>query len=148
MSVALDAVRAAARDGTGPRVSIAVTSPAALVRVSGDVDVGIVPALRTTLDNAVALRPFVIVDLTAAGTIVPDGLGTLIRARTASRRRGGELLLAAPYQVVRTTLWSMRLHTVFRIFDSVPEAITAALTLPDPASERAGAPDVSLGPRR
>jgi anti-anti-sigma factor len=75
-----------------------------LVRVTGDVDDDVVPALRSTLDSAVALRPFVIVDLTMAGAITSPGLGTLVRARNAVRRRGGELLLAAPSRFVQTVL--------------------------------------------
>lgn len=124
--------RSGPRDGGGSRVSVAVTAPAVLVRVTGDIDDDVVPALRSTLDSAMALRPYVIVDLSTAETITSPGLGTLVRARTAVRQRDGELLLAAPSRFVRTVLWTMRLHTAFRMFDTVPQAITAAAAQDSP----------------
>lgn len=110
------------------RVSIAVTSPAALVRVTGDIDLALLGTLRGTLDDAVALRPYVIVDLTAAGAIASAGFGTLGRARTTARRGGGDLLLVSPAPVLRTAVGSGRPHTAFRTFRTVPQAITAVLT--------------------
>ncbi|WP_127502983.1 STAS domain-containing protein [Actinoplanes solisilvae] len=109
-------------------VSIALTTPAALVRVSGDVDVDIVSELRQRLDEAVALRPVVIVDLTAAGTIDSLCLGILVRARNAARRNGGDVLLVIAGDFLMTVLKAQRLHDAFRTFDTVPQAITAAST--------------------
>ena len=115
----------AADPGRFARVSIALTSPAALVRVSGDLDRDVVADLRGALHEAVAVRTFAIVDLTTAGLIVPAGLDALVRARNAAWRKAGDLLLAAPSPVVRRTL---RQHSAFRTFDTVPQAITAAWT--------------------
>ena len=116
------------RDAGTARVALTVTSPAAVVRVSGDADMDVVADLRAALDNAVALRPYVIVDLTATATIDSLGLGALVRGRNAARQRDGELLLVAPSPFVQAVLWSMRLHTAFRMFDTVPQAITATLS--------------------
>jgi len=118
----------AVRDDGAARVALTVTSPAAIVRITGDVDVDVVADLRAALDNAVALRPYVIVDLTTAGVLDSLGLGALVRGRGAARQRDGELLLVAPSRFVQAVLWSMRLHTAFRMFDTVPQAITATLT--------------------
>ena len=107
-------------------VSIALTSPASIVRVTGDVDVDIVSELRDKLDEAVALRPVVIVDLTAAETVDSLCLSLLIRARNAARRRGGDVLLVVPSEFMLTVLRVQRLHDAFRAFDTVPQAITAA----------------------
>ncbi|GAB2606137.1 hypothetical protein Aab01nite_01090 [Paractinoplanes abujensis] len=104
-------------------MSIAITSPAAVVRVTGDIDLPAVPDLRRTLDNAVALHPYVIVDLTAARAVGPAGLGVLRRARAAARRRRGDLLLATAPDARR---WTRE----FRTFATVPEAITAAVGRP------------------
>lgn len=107
-------------------VSIALTTPASLVRVTGDVDVDMVSELRSTLDDAVALRPVVIVDLTAAETVDSLCLGILVRARNAARRRGGDVLLVVRSEFLMTVLRAQRLHDAFRTFDTVPQAITAA----------------------
>ena len=107
-------------------VSIALTSPAAIVRLTGDVDVDIVSELRQRLDDAVALRPVVIVDLSAAGTIDSLCLSILVRARNAARRRGGDVLLVIDGDFLLTVLKAQRLHDAFRTFDTVPQAITAA----------------------
>ncbi len=107
------------------RVSIALTSPAALVRVSGDLDRDVVADLRGALTDALAVRAFAVVDLTMAGAVVPAGLDTLVRARNAAWRKAGDLLLAAPSPALRTVL---RQHSAFRMFDTVPQAITAAWT--------------------
>jgi anti-sigma B factor antagonist len=107
-----------------------VTSPAAVVRVTGDIDLDVVADLRAGLENAAALRPYVIADLTGAGTIDSLGLGALVRGRGAARQRGGDLLLVAPSRFVQTVLRTMRLHTAFRTFGTVPQAITAAVAAP------------------
>jgi anti-anti-sigma regulatory factor len=114
-----------AAPGRFARVSIALTSPAALVRVGGDVDRDVVADLRGALRDALAVRTFAVVDLTTAGAIVPAGLDTLARARNAAWRKAGDLLLAAPSPVLRRIL---RQHSAFRTFDTVPQAVTAAWT--------------------
>ncbi|MCO8275570.1 STAS domain-containing protein [Actinoplanes sp. TRM 88003] len=103
-----------------------MTSNAALVRVTGDIDLDVIGELRDVLDSAVALRPVVIVDLISAGTIDSLGLAVLAGTRDAARRRGGDLLLVAAGHFTRGVLTARRLQTAFRVFDTVPQAITAA----------------------
>jgi anti-anti-sigma factor len=102
------------------------TRHAALVTVTGDIDATVVPQLRAALDTAVSARPQVVIGLHRAGVIDSAGLGVLVRARQAARRRGGDLLLAGPSRFVYTVLRTMRLHTVFPTFDTVSQALTAA----------------------
>jgi anti-anti-sigma factor len=118
------------------RVSQHSMTSASLVRVVGDVDTDVVAELRTALDTAVAEHPRVIVDLTRAATIDSVGLGTVVRARQAARRRGGDLLLAAPSRFVRTVLHTMRLDGAFPTFDTVPQAMSAARHDPAPSAAR------------
>ncbi|MEV6842758.1 STAS domain-containing protein [Actinoplanes sp. NPDC051411] len=80
---------------------------------------------RAAIDSAVACHPYVVVDLTHAGVIDAFGLGVLVRARNAARRREGELVLAGPSQFLQTVLRTVRLHTAFRTFNTVPQATTA-----------------------
>ncbi|MCA2213921.1 STAS domain-containing protein [Jidongwangia harbinensis] len=108
------------------RVSRHSLSSVSLVRVAGDVDTEVVAELRTALETALAEHPRIIMDLTGAATIDSVGLGTVVRARQAARRRGGDLLLAAPSRFVQTVLHTMRLDGAFPTFDTVPQAMSAA----------------------
>jgi anti-sigma B factor antagonist len=119
------------------RVSQHSMSSASLVRVIGGVDTTVVAELRTALDDALAVHRRVIVDLARAPTIDSVGLGTVVRAHQVARRRGGDLLLAAPSRFVRTVLHTMRLDGALPIFDTVPQAMSATLAEPVPvAAER------------
>ena len=103
-----------------------MTPPAAVLRVVGDVDLAVIGELRAALDEAVRRRPHVIVDLTRVGTIDSLGVGALVRGRNRARRADGDLLLVAPSGFVQTVLRGMRLDAAFRVFDSVPHALTDA----------------------
>jgi anti-anti-sigma factor len=120
-----DAVRADDDPATG-RVVRHRMSSASLVRVAGDIDINVVAELRAALDAALAEHPRVIVDLAGAATIDSVGLGTVVRAHQAARRCGGDLLLAAPSRFIRTVLHTMRLDGALPIFDTVPQAMSAA----------------------
>ena len=108
------------------RVYEHLLSMAALLRVTGDVDVNLVSALRDAVDRAVRARPLVIVDLAGVRSIEALSLRTLGYGRSEARRHGSDLVLAAPSPVVRHTLRSVRLHLDFTIFAGVPQAMTAA----------------------
>jgi anti-anti-sigma factor len=149
-SGAAPVVRQRAHRGTCPeaaeRVSVTLERSVALVRVIGDLDVVVADELRGALERAALARPTVIVDLTAAHTIDPAGLGALVRARNAARRRQGELVLAGPSRFVQTVLRTMRLHTAFRVFRSPGEALAAAE--PSHSAGRAARAGPGRPPRR
>jgi len=71
-------------------------------------------------------RAQVVVDLAKVPTIDPAGLGILVRARQAARRRHGDLLVAGMSRYVRTVMRTMQLHSAFTTFDTVQQALTAA----------------------
>lgn len=100
---------------------------ASLVQIVGDVDLDVVTHLRAVLDAAVGAHAWVIVDLSRARTIDSVGLSVLVAAGHAARRKGGELLLAAPPSFLQTVLRSTRMATTFPVHDNVPRAMTAAL---------------------
>jgi anti-sigma B factor antagonist len=119
--------RPAADAAATGRVSGHHTSFGAVVRVVGDLDIDVVDDLRVAVDTALEAHARVIVDLSRAATIDSVGLSAIVRARQSARRRGGDLLLAAPSRFVRTVLHTMRLDTAFPMFDSVPQAMSAVL---------------------
>ena len=106
--------------------------------MSGDIDMDVTPEMRLALDTAVAAHPKVVVDLTHARLIDSVGLGVLVRARNAARARHGELLLAGPSRFIQTVLRTMRLHTAFRMFDTVGHAVAAGGPVRPAAPDLAG----------
>jgi anti-anti-sigma factor len=98
-----------------------------VVRIVGDVDLAVATRLRATFESALAMHPWIIVDLRRADAVDSAGLGVLIAARHGARRRGGDLVLAAAPAFFLSVLHAARLGTAFTTFDTVPQAMTFAL---------------------
>lgn len=113
-------------NGAGTIVLHTLTG-ASVVRVVGDADLSMAAGLRATLDTALMAAPWIIVDLSGAGAIDSVGIGVLLAVRAAARRQSGDLLLAAPPPFFRSVLRAARLTSAFATFDTVPQAMTAAL---------------------
>lgn len=94
----------------------------ALVRVDGDIDAALAPELRDALAWAVDHHRGVVVDLSAAPTIDPTGLGVLVRAHRRARGRAGTLCFAAPSRFLLTVMHTMHVDGVFPVFDDCPSA--------------------------
>ena len=75
--------------------------------------------------EAASLASHVVIDLADVTFVDSSGLGGLIVARTSARQNGGSLSLVSPPPMVRRLLGATRLHDVFAIYDSLPEAINA-----------------------
>ena len=114
-----------ADEATECRVVLHTLTGVSLVRVIGDVDLAAANRLRETFESALAAAPWVIVDLSRAGAIDSVGIGILLAACHAARRRSGDLLLAAAPPFFVSVLDATRLTSVFAMFDTVPKAMTA-----------------------
>lgn len=68
-------------------------------------------------------RKCVVADLEGIRLMNSSGLGMLIGAHTTVRNGGGELVLAGPGERVEGLLEITRLDQVFRVFESVEEAV-------------------------
>lgn len=68
-------------------------------------------------------RQCVVVDLGDVRLMNSSGLGMLIGAHTTVRNGEGELVLARPGERIEGLLEITRLDQVFRVFDSVEEAV-------------------------
>ncbi|MFD9080138.1 STAS domain-containing protein [Streptomyces erythrochromogenes] len=97
---------------------------AAVVRVSGELDIDRAPALRTELNDAIASAPDsadVAVDLSAMSFCDSSGLNALLGARLHAEEAGHLLRLVAPSaQMVRLLEMTGAIH-VFTI-DPAPPA--------------------------
>src|ERR1700731_1486358 len=87
------------------------------------------PAATELLDAAVRRvsgsgRQRLLIDLGDVPSIDAGGLGSLVTAYGAVRRKGGSLRLANVGRRVNTLLVLCRLATVFEMFESVEEAVS------------------------
>ncbi|MEV4280560.1 STAS domain-containing protein [Actinoplanes xinjiangensis] len=112
------------------RIVVRHMAGASVVRVVGDVDLAVAGRLRATFESALAMDPWIIVDLRRTEAVDSVGLGVLLAARQAARRRSGDLVLAAAPAYVVSVIRAARLGAVFPMFDTVPQAITYALRSP------------------
>lgn len=107
-------------------VTLRFEPSAAVVQVSGDVDLDIAVELWAVLEKAAGARRTVVVDLTRAGTVDSTGVGALVRGRTTARHGGGDLVLAGPSGFLLTVLRTVGLHNTFPTFPTVYDAVAAA----------------------
>ncbi|RSM46177.1 hypothetical protein DMB66_50085 [Actinoplanes sp. ATCC 53533] len=107
-------------------VTVRSTPTSSVVHIAGDIDAHLASDLGSVLEDAAMSRPYVIADLTDVGTIDSLGLATLVRVRHTARRHQGELLLAGPSRFIQIVPRTMRLHTAFRTFATLRQAIAAA----------------------
>ncbi len=75
------------------------------------------------LELASRPRPLIIVDLSGLTFIESTGLGGIVSGHLRARKQGGELRLVAPPSPIRQLLELTRLTNLFRVFDSVKEAL-------------------------
>jgi anti-sigma B factor antagonist len=104
-------------------LSIRDSDGQAVVALRGQLSLADIPGVASHLIAAVAAcGPSVIVDLASLDSIGYSGLSMLLRVRKWTRRRGGDLYLAAPQQPVRHILEATGLIDVFSVHPSVAKA--------------------------
>ncbi|MFI7490098.1 STAS domain-containing protein [Micromonospora echinaurantiaca] len=101
-------------------VQISAADHAVEVRVTGEVDIATVGALRSALWSAPA-RSVLRVDLSGVRVLSAAGVRALVAAHLRIRARGGELVLVGPDPTVRRVLRATGLHRVIPIVDPCPD---------------------------
>jgi anti-sigma B factor antagonist len=118
-----------ADDRGGSRVEVSVSKHGAddvrVVGVSGEVDVYAAPELRERLSEMLEDGRPVVVDLTEVGFLDSTGLGALVAARTSAAERGVTLPLVCTNQRILKLFTITGLDGVFKIYDTVDEAVAA-----------------------
>jgi anti-anti-sigma factor len=71
---------------------------------------------------------YVVVDLAAVGHADSGGVRALIRGHLTVAEKGGRVSLVNPSPTVRRVLSTLRLDTVFRIYDSIDAAVSDVAT--------------------
>lgn len=94
-----------------------------VLEFSGEIDLRHSPELRRLLQARAAQRiPALLLDFTGVNYIDSSGLATLIEYYQNSRAYEGSIMLAGLSHRVRSIFELVRLHEVFPIYTTVPEA--------------------------
>lgn len=114
------------------RVTVEEVADVRVLTPGGDIDVLVADILREALAAAVTGDRDVVLDLSRVGMIDSTGLGLLVRAHRDARQYGRTFCLVAPSRFVLTVLHTMRLDSVFLVFDHRPQALTCLAAQPTP----------------
>ena len=115
---------------------VGLPSGPALVQLSGDLDLAIVPALRAGLGDALRASSEVLVDLSRVTFVEASVIGTLVQARQQAVARHGDLWLVGAGPGVTRILQIAGLTETLR---SLPEGtgdFSHRMTLPRPTLPR------------
>jgi len=82
-------------------------------------------ALRETLKHLLSSTRQIVLNLSGVNYIDSGGLGTLVGVYSSARSGGADIKLAGLGQRLRDTLAITKLVTVFEVYDSEQQAITA-----------------------
>jgi len=109
------------------RIHIREESVAAVVQVSGDVDMSTSPRLREALLELLraGTRGRVVVDLEGVDYVDSSGIASLVEGLQEARKRRARFILAALNEGPRHVLELTRLLDVFEVHASVGEALSA-----------------------
>jgi len=82
-------------------------------------------ALRDSLKQVLSKAPQMVLNLSGVTYIDSGGLGTLVGVYSSARASGADIKLTGLGQRLRDVLQITKLATVFEVFDSEQEALTA-----------------------
>lgn len=107
-------------------MSVSVTSSpggAAVVTVTGEVDLGTAPQIADHVDPLWATTDRVVVDLTEVTFLGSAGIAQLLRANAAAAENGAALVLVAKQRPVLRTLEIAGLLPTFTVFETIAAAL-------------------------
>jgi len=96
---------------------------AAVVALSGDVDLESSPRVRSALLDCVGVRNVVVVDMAQVSYIDSSGVASLVEAFQAARKSETRFVLARVSEAAMRVLELARLDRVFVIVDDVADGL-------------------------
>lgn len=96
---------------------------AAVVTLSGDVDLESSPRVRTSLLECVKTKPNVVVDMSGVDYIDSSGVASLVEAFQTARKNGTRFVLASVSDAALRVLELARLDKVFTIVAEVADGL-------------------------
>jgi len=105
-----------------------------VVAAATEVDIGNAAGLRGAIASASADHPVSVVDMSRTQSCDSSGLGVLVMAASRAREAGGELRVVQGGPAVRRIFRVTGVDRMFRLFDSLSEALAAGIADPPPAA--------------
>ena len=99
---------------------------AAVIALSGDIDLESSPKVRTALLDCVGSKQAVVVDMSAVAYIDSSGVASLVEAFQSARKNGSRFMLARVSDAAMRVLELARLDKVFTIIESVEDGLANA----------------------
>ena len=96
---------------------------AAVVMLSGDVDLESSPKVRSALLDCVSAKSAVVVDMAGVSYIDSSGVASLVEAFQAARKSGTKFVLAQVSEAAMRVLELARLDRVFQIVNDVSDGL-------------------------
>jgi anti-sigma B factor antagonist len=96
---------------------------AAVVVLSGDVDLESSPKVRNALLDCVSMKRTVVVDMKSVSYIDSSGVASLVEAFQAARKNNTRFVLAHVSEAAMRVLELARLDKVFTIVDEVADGL-------------------------
>ena len=96
---------------------------AAVVMLSGDVDLESSPRVRNALLDCVGMKRAVVVDMSAVSYIDSSGVASLVEAFQTARKSDTRFVLARVSEAAMRVLELARLDRVFAIVDEVSDGL-------------------------
>lgn len=113
-------------DADDLQVDVEQRGDTVIIRPTGEIDLARSPSLRTSISQVQRSQPKrLIFDLHEVPYMDSSGVATLVEAMQVSRRHRGALVLCCMHERVRSIFEIARLDMVFKIVDSVEEALLA-----------------------
>lgn len=109
-----------------------LTAGWSIVRAPRLFDAGTAPLLLSRCEQALAMRPQIVVDLSDTTFLASAGMAVLIRIDRLTREQGGELRVAGCSPDVLRTLKLVKLDVLLKVYPTVQEAIQAPPAQADP----------------
>lgn len=107
-----------------PIESVKWTEKTVVVEISGDIDLHRSVALQQGLLGLLDEKPqHVVIDLSAVPYMDSSGVASLVKLLSRTRKIGVDLTLVAPSPKVRSILEITRLDSIFKLTDSIEEAV-------------------------
>ena len=113
------------------------TQQATVIRVRGRLDVTNQAEFVMEAERALAIHPFLVINLAEATFLDSSALGSLVALTNRARALGGALGLAAVPPAIAHILSLVNLSQFFEIFDDVPDALEQYSTMPEDATSLA-----------
>jgi anti-anti-sigma factor len=112
------------RENASPATPVSRQHRSNVLRLEGDIDLHVSPAVTESLNAMIKEKPErIVIDLSRVTYIDSAGMKALILAMQEVEAYGGKFFLSGPQETIRSIFETSRLDRLFRIFPDVDAAL-------------------------